>query len=80
MTNEARHQPVVWVVQHVAREDSDDEDVKFIGVYSSEGNAEKAVQRLRSQPGFRDDPTSFHIDEYHLDQDHWTEGFVTVLV
>jgi hypothetical protein len=66
-----------WVVQHVAREDTDDEDVKFIGVYSSEAKARLAVKRLRMQPGFSAYPSSFHVERYGLDQDHWTEGFFT---
>jgi hypothetical protein len=68
----------VFVVQHVAREDQPDEDVKFIGVYSSHDRAESATQRLMKQAGFRDYPNSFHIGEYALDKDHWTEGFVVV--
>jgi hypothetical protein len=68
----------VFVVQHVHELDLDDEDVKFIGVYSSEQAANAAVARLSSQPGFRDATSGFHVDRYTVDQDHWTEGFVTV--
>jgi hypothetical protein len=25
---------------------------------------------------FRDDPDGFRIDEYPIDIDHWTEGFI----
>ena len=67
----------VFVLQHVARPDSDDEDVKFIGVYSTENAAQEAVGRLTSQPGFSDYPDGFHIDRYELNHDHWTEGFVS---
>jgi hypothetical protein len=66
----------VFIVQHVAREDEDDEDVKFIGAYSSRGEARAAISRLLPQPGFRDYPEGFHIDEYQLGQDHWSEGFI----
>lgn len=65
----------VFVLQHVAREDQDDEDVKFIGVYSSRATAEAAVARLRQQPGFSAYRDGFHLDEYTIDMDHWTEGF-----
>jgi homoserine kinase type II len=65
----------VYVVQHVAREDEADEDVKLVGVYSSRAEARAAVARLRGQPGFCDAPNGFHIDEYQLDKDHWSEGF-----
>ena len=68
---------LVWVVQHVARADSDDEDGKLLGVYSSPQSAEAAVLRFRDLPGFRDYPESFYIGQHELDRDEWTEGFVT---
>jgi len=68
----------VFVLQHVAREGQDDEDVKFVGVYSSRTAAESAVSRLLVRPGFSGFPDGFRIEEYELDEDHWTEGFVSV--
>ena len=65
----------VFVVQHVARQDEAGEDVKFIGVYSDQQQATTATIRLRTLPGFRDYPHGFCIDEYLLNQDHWSEGF-----
>jgi hypothetical protein len=53
------------------------EDEKLIGVYSSPESAERARQRSVSLPGFRDAPDGFHVDCYTLNEDHWTEGFVT---
>jgi hypothetical protein len=67
-----------YVVQHIHIINDDEEDVKMIGVYSSEQLAQEAVARLSSQPGFCDVPDGFHIDRYELDKDHWTEGFVNV--
>ena len=67
----------VFVVQHVAREGYDNEDIKFIGVYSTEKAAQGAIHRLTPQPGFADYPDGFHIDRYELDRDHWVEGFVS---
>jgi hypothetical protein len=67
----------VYVVQHVAREDEADEDVKLIGVYSSRAEARAAIGRLFNQPGFCEYPEGFHIDEYPLDKDHWSEGFIS---
>lgn len=52
------------------------EDVKFIGAYSSEASAQAAVERLRTQPGFRDYPDDFTIDAYDIDKDHWAAGFI----
>ena len=68
----------VFVVQHVAREDALDEDVKLIGVYATKVEANAAVLRLKDQPGFCDFADTFSIDEYRLNEDHWTDGFVTV--
>lgn len=68
---------VVFVVQHVRSEDTDDEDAKFIGVYSSQANAQKAVDRLKGCPGFCDWPEGFYISEYELDGTNWAEGFVS---
>jgi homoserine kinase type II len=54
----------------------DTEDVKVIGIYSSDVQARAAIERLRQQPGFCDYPDGFCIDAYELDKDHWTEGFL----
>jgi hypothetical protein len=79
----------VFVVQHLHVLPDDEEDVKFIGVYSSSASARAAIERLRTQPGFHqfpnvvdstkgEDEQGFYIEEYRIDQDHWPEGFVTV--
>jgi homoserine kinase type II len=67
----------VFLVWHVHQTDGGD-DEKLIGVYSTMEDAEAAVRRSRVQPGFRDFPDGFELDEYELNRDHWTEGFVTV--
>ena len=67
----------VFVVQHQHELDGCDE-VKFIGVYSSEEVGWAAVERAKSLPGFRYYPDGFSVDPYEVDMDHWTEGFVTV--
>lgn len=67
----------VFIIQHERPEtDAMEGDVKFIGAYSSQASAESAVERLRKQPGFRNYPDDFSIDEYEIDKDHWSEGFV----
>ena len=69
----------VFVLQHVHELSDGEEDVKMIGVYSTHEQAELAVVRSRTLPGFHDAPDGFCIDRYVLDEDHWTEGYVTVL-
>lgn len=64
---------LVWHSHEVAGEDDD----KLIGVYSTSKNASAAIERLKKQPGFKEYPDGFLIDEYEVDQHNWTEGFIT---
>lgn len=78
----------VFVVQHLNILYEDEDQVKMIGVYRSHETAVAAVERLKIQPGFcehskivnaleDEDRRGFHVEEYALDEDHWTEGYVT---
>ncbi len=67
----------VFLLQHVHELPDGEEDVKLIGVYSSEDHAEKAKQRVLTKPGFRDSPEGFSIDRYTVDTDNWTEGYIS---
>jgi hypothetical protein len=78
----------VFVVQHLRRHSDGEENVKLIGVYRSLAAARAAIERLKLQPGFCDNPNvvdpltdaddqGFHISEYPLDKDHWVEGFLS---
>jgi len=67
----------VFVMLH-AHEVDDSEEVKMVGVYSTEDAAKSAIERLRRQPGFCDTTDGFHVDRYCLDEDHWAEGFVSL--
>jgi hypothetical protein len=68
----------VFVLQH-EYEVGGRAETKLIGVYSSRAAAEDAVARLIEQPGFSQYPEGFSIDAYPLDQDHWEEGFTTIV-
>jgi hypothetical protein len=68
----------VFVLWHVNELPDGEEDAKLLGVYSLQESADNAKKRMLSQPGFRDFPHGFVIERYQVDQDHWTEGFVTV--
>lgn len=70
-------QGVVFVLQH-SYELTGCEETKMIGVYSSRVAAEATIERFSKLPGFRDKPEGFVIDEYRLDEDNWTEGFMTL--
>lgn len=54
------------------------EDVKVIGIYSTQIPARRAIERAKSLVGFCDTPDGFYMDEYKLDEDYWTEGYITV--
>ena len=66
----------VYLVQHVHEQGEDHEDVKLIGIYTTEQNALDAIARLSRLPGFAETANGFHVDKYELDRDHWTEGFI----
>jgi hypothetical protein len=80
----------VYLVQHLHNLSGDREDIKIIGIYRTERAAIEAIERAKTLPGFNDHPelrnpivdinveSGFYIDEYKLDEDHWTEGYVTV--
>ncbi|NUF49912.1 DUF7336 domain-containing protein [Gilliamella sp. ESL0250] len=68
----------VYFLYHIRYEDTDDEDVKLIGIYSSYKQAELAIERLKNKPGFIDYPDDFQIFDSVLNRDGWSEGFVTI--
>ena len=68
----------VYIVHHVRKLSEEREDVKLIGVYSTELQAQRALSRLKSAAGFRDYPDGFTVSRYELNVDHWTDGFIPV--
>lgn len=70
-------------VEHVGqdgelvRAEEDGDDLKILGVYSTEHRARERIERARSAPGFADEPDCFWIDTYEVDKDQWAEGFIT---
>ncbi|SIM88017.1 DUF7336 domain-containing protein [Micromonospora cremea] len=60
-------------------DEEDGDDLKILGVYSSQARAEDRIQRARELPGFRDEPDCFYINGCTVDQDEWNEGFVSIL-
>ena len=80
------------MVEHLHILYDDVEDIKFLGVFSTKEKAEKAIQILSKQPGFKDFPKL--IDDNDIENDDiegfyiikvvvdeiavWKEGFTTV--
>ena len=65
----------VYLLWFISAEDEKDDNGLLIGVYGSELAAQDAIGRLRSKPGFVDNPQGFQIHTRELGQDSWTEGF-----
>jgi len=53
------------------------DDVKLLGVYSSDALAKERIDSAKHLPGFSDEPDCFMIDKYKINNDEWSEGFVT---
>jgi hypothetical protein len=68
----------VFILHH-SYELDEIEETKLIGVYSTNEQAESAINRLKYKNGFKYRPDAFEISEYKLDQDNWTEGFATMI-
>lgn len=69
----------VFLLQHVHQFDDGHEDVKLIGVFSTGELARAAQQKVAGQPGFRELPEGFSINEHQVDGHiGWLDGYVTV--
>ncbi len=67
----------IFFVEHIYEKDND-EEIKFIGVFSSRKNAKDAINKLILLPGFKDFPIDcFQITEGKLNRYGWKEGFTT---
>jgi hypothetical protein len=67
----------VFLLTHVHEFSPEQEDIKIIGIYSTEAQARAAETRAKLLPGFAQATDGFHLDTYELDQDNWLEGFTT---
>lgn len=70
----------VYILQHSYDygENFEYQETKFLGVFSSEKEAQKAVEHHKTLDGFKDYPNDFYIDEYEIDKKYWSEGFIKV--
>ena len=66
----------VFILWYALEDDEFMENAKLIGVYRTVIDCNKAIERLRDKPGFRNYSAGFETNEYVLNKDHWTEGFV----
>lgn len=85
VTEEQTHIPSVepmpstyWVLWMRFIDRLDDPHQLIIGIYTSRENAEKGMALVRDQPGFRDHPNGFVIEEGTIDQTNMLNGFITI--
>ena len=67
----------VFIAWHT-HETADGEDLKVLGVYSTEALAQQRVALAKTEPGFRDHPEGLEVAEHGLDEDAWLDGFKTL--
>ncbi len=68
----------VWLLHHVHEFEDGHEDVKLIGVYTTQKLAQEAQNKVKGQPGFKEYPNGFELSECPLNQLDWPEGFITL--
>ena len=66
----------VYILHHYY-ELSKCEEVKLIGAFSSEEEAQRIIEKYKKLPGFKYYPNDFYISEYKIDVPAWREGFLT---
>ena len=71
--------PVVYLLYHVYEygDENEHEELKILGIYSSEANAQAAIQYYKNLSGFSKYPPScFVIESYRVDTNAgWRGGF-----
>jgi len=65
----------LYLVWHEIESETEGDRYTFIGVYSTEENAKRAVALLRAKPDFKETPDNFGIYENTVDMIGWPEGF-----
>lgn len=68
----------VYVLQHNYVLQNGGDEIKILGVFSSEEKAQEAIEIYRTLPGFCEHPQDFYLDKYLVDEKCWTEGFFTI--
>jgi hypothetical protein len=66
----------IYLLTHEYELDGYDQ-LKVLGVYSEQSLAENAQAYFSTQPGFCDHLDGFEIEECKINQNLWSEGFIT---
>ena len=67
----------VYYLEHIHKISNDNESAKLLGIFSTEENAKKAINKYKKLPGFKDFPDDFIIDKYQINETEWNSGFIT---
>ncbi|WP_123714027.1 DUF7336 domain-containing protein [Sinobacterium caligoides] len=65
----------VYLLEHTHIYSEGEESTKTIGIYKSEAEALKVVEKLKGVSGFEKYPQGFNIDKCKLGQSFWQEGY-----
>jgi hypothetical protein len=68
----------VVLLSHFYEIDEDNEDARYIGVYTIDVDIENIIRELSNKKGFANYRDSFNYNELKLNNTEWSEGFVTV--
>lgn len=66
----------VFLLHHTRCNEED--DLKLLGVFSSESLANEAIEMYLNIKGFKDFPEGFEVSKYCIDKREWIEGFLTI--
>lgn len=70
---------LLWHTHDLTDDFGTHEEVKLIGVFSSEEKASEAMEQLKDKEGFRDFSIScFEIAKMKIDRMSWADGFSVV--
>lgn len=67
---------LLWHTHDLTDDFGTHEEVKLIGVFSSEAKAKEVIEQLKGKEGFRNYPLNcFEVNKTKIDQAGWVEGF-----
>lgn len=77
-TSSSELRDVAYVVYHEYEHPACIDNIRFIGIFSTNEDAEAAVEEASESPGFSEHLDGFTIGVYTVGEDHWTDGYATV--
>jgi hypothetical protein len=72
---DGRRRVYVFLAKHVFEYSDGHDNLRVIGVFSSDRKARAAIRQVRKKPGFRERKRKFEVSRCVLDSAYWTEGY-----